>query len=145
MNAVPSGPSEPDNKRAPVEAGGGPPHDGGTERRLTVLETRFDTILPMLATKADLAELRLDMEKLGKEVHGTLTKAMMWFGALAMTITFGMVGFGIYLSNQVTSQVSNQVRIQIDQLSARLPRSSSVAPMPDRSAASTSRPALRSG
>lgn len=145
MNAVPSGPLEPDNKRAPGAAGGGPPHDGGTERRLTVLETRFDTILPMLATKADLAELRLDMEKLGKEVHGTLTKAMMWFGALAMTITFGMVGFGIYLSNQVTNQVSNQVRIQIDQLAARLPRSSSVAPMPDRSAASTSRPAPRSG
>nr|WP_243489031.1 nuclear transport factor 2 family protein [Massilia violaceinigra] len=84
MNAVPGGPSEPDKQHAPGAAGGGPPHDGGTERRLTALETRFDTILPMLATKADLAELRLDMDKSGKEGHGTLTKAMMWFGALAI-------------------------------------------------------------
>lgn len=46
--AVPSDP--------PALAGGGePPYDKGMDRRLTVLETRFDTILPTLATKADVA------------------------------------------------------------------------------------------
>lgn len=32
-----------------------------TDTRLTVLETRFDTVLPTLATKADVAELRADI------------------------------------------------------------------------------------
>ncbi|HEX8610033.1 MAG TPA: hypothetical protein VF800_01945 [Telluria sp.] len=135
MNAVPSGPPEPDNKRAPVAGGGGPPYDGGMDRRLTVLETRFDTILPTLATKADLADLRLDMEKmrselLGKidalgselrgemmklrnEVHSILMKAMMWFGALAITVIFSFAGVFIHFSNQISNQISN--------LSARLP------------------------
>jgi hypothetical protein len=32
------------------------------DRRLTTLETRFDTILPTLATKADLAELKSELK-----------------------------------------------------------------------------------
>jgi hypothetical protein len=32
------------------------------DRRLTIIETRFDTILPTLATKADLAELRAEIK-----------------------------------------------------------------------------------
>ncbi|MDM5178743.1 hypothetical protein PO883_16200 [Massilia sp. DJPM01] len=159
MNAVPSGPPEPDNKRAPVAGGGGPPYDGGMDRRLTVLETRFDTILPTLATKADLAELRvglvdlcmrsnnelrLEMEKmrseLRNEVHGTLMKAMMWFGALAMTVIFSIAGMGIYLSNQVTAQITNQ----ISNLATRLqvPRAPSATP-PDRQVPGALPPAQR--
>jgi hypothetical protein len=34
------------------------------DRRLTILETRFDTILPTLATKADLAELKAELKTL---------------------------------------------------------------------------------
>jgi hypothetical protein len=34
------------------------------DRRLTILETRFDTILPTLATKADLAELTSELKTL---------------------------------------------------------------------------------
>ncbi|NHZ78536.1 hypothetical protein F2P44_04450 [Massilia sp. CCM 8695] len=184
MNAVPSGPPEPDNKRAPVAGGGGPPYDGGMDRRLTVLETRFDTILPTLATKADLVDLRLDMEKmrselLGKtdalgselrgkidavgselrgemselgsslraemvklrnEVHGTLMKAMMWFGALAITVIFSIAGMGIYLSNQVTAQITNQ----ISNLATRLqvPSAPSATP-PDRQVPGALPPARR--
>ncbi|MFB9242267.1 hypothetical protein IV454_16860 [Massilia antarctica] len=77
MNAVPSGPPEPDRKDAPLEGGGGPPHDGDTERRLAVLETRFDTILPTLATKADLADLRVEingkMDKLRLDLSGEMS------------------------------------------------------------------------
>ncbi|NHZ78535.1 hypothetical protein F2P44_04445 [Massilia sp. CCM 8695] len=159
MNAVPSGPPEPDNKRAPVAGGGGPPYDGGMDRRLTVLETRFDTILATLATKADLAELRvglvdlcmrsnnelrLEMEKmrseLRNEVHGTLMKAMMWFGALAMTVIFSIAGMGIYWSNQVTAQITNQ----ISNLAIRLqvPSAPSATP-PDRQVPGALPPAQR--
>jgi hypothetical protein len=34
------------------------------DRRLTILETRFDTILPTLATKADLADLKSELKTL---------------------------------------------------------------------------------
>jgi hypothetical protein len=34
------------------------------DRRLTILETRFDTILPTLATKADLGEVKSQLKTL---------------------------------------------------------------------------------
>ncbi|NHZ34997.1 hypothetical protein [Massilia rubra] len=109
MNAVNSGPPDPENKRASVAGGGGPPYDAHMERRLTVLETRFDTILPTLATKADLAELRLDVERmhldlrttLTVEVHTALTSTMRWCIALAMTVVLSVVGQGLYLNKQI--------------------------------------------
>lgn len=42
-----------------------PPRDADyyqIDRRLTILETRFDTILPTLATKTDLAELKSELK-----------------------------------------------------------------------------------
>ena len=36
-------------------------HDRELDRRVTVLETRFDLILPNLVTKADLAKFRAEM------------------------------------------------------------------------------------
>ena len=47
------------------------------DRRLTILETRVDTMLPMLATKADLAQLRAELTK--------------WLVVLSATM---FVGFG---------------------------------------------------
>lgn len=151
MNAVPSGPPESDNSRASGPGGGGPPQDGGTERRCAALEVRFDTILPTLATKADLGELRLDMEKmrsgllekidalstalraemkqLNNEVHDSLMKAMMWFGALTFTAIVAVGGAFYHLNTQISS------------LSARLPPASSVAPARGQPAAWSDQPA----
>ncbi len=42
-----------------------PPRDADyyqIDRRLTVLETRFDTILPTLATKTDLSDLKAELK-----------------------------------------------------------------------------------
>lgn len=47
-----------------VAGGGQPPYDEGMEHRMTALETRFDTILPTLATKADVEALRAEIEGL---------------------------------------------------------------------------------
>jgi chemotaxis regulatin CheY-phosphate phosphatase CheZ len=44
-----------------VAGGGEPPYDGNMEHRITALEARWDAILPTLATKADVAELRAEM------------------------------------------------------------------------------------
>ncbi|UOD30298.1 hypothetical protein INH39_00605 [Massilia violaceinigra] len=117
MNAVNSGPAEPENKRALVAGGGGPPYDNDMDHRLIVLETRFDTILPTLATKADLAELRLDFErmffnlqakltdemnKLRIDVHNGLMNMTKWCVAIAITVILGVAGQSIYLSKQIS-------------------------------------------
>ena len=38
------------------------------DKRLSVLEMRFDTVLPTLATKADIAELRMEQERLRGDI-----------------------------------------------------------------------------
>ncbi|MDE0034540.1 MAG: hypothetical protein OXU75_15615 [Deltaproteobacteria bacterium] len=53
----------------------------GTEDRVTKLETAFETILPHLATKADLAKLETDLVK----AIGKLESKMMW-GALGLFV-----------------------------------------------------------
>jgi hypothetical protein len=55
---------------ADVAGGGEPPYYGGMEHRMTALETRLDTILPTLATKADMEGLRAEMEGLRAEMGG---------------------------------------------------------------------------
>jgi hypothetical protein len=44
------------------------------DRRLIVLETRFDTILPTLATKADLIELRGEMREMSAALRADMHK-----------------------------------------------------------------------
>ncbi|NHZ41050.1 hypothetical protein [Massilia aquatica] len=145
MNAVPNGPPEPGKQGAPLAGGGGPPHDFALDRRLTVLETRFDTILPTLATKADLAELRLDMhekvdklrselnelrlalnekmDRLRADVNAALMSNMKWCVGIATTVFVAIAGHGVYLGAQINS------------LAARLPPASPVAPLSERPAA----------
>jgi hypothetical protein len=55
------------------------------DRRLTILETRFDTILPTLATKADLAELKA-------ELKGDIAGLSRWMATLAVTMVLGFAG-----------------------------------------------------
>jgi hypothetical protein len=64
------------------------------DRRLIVLETRFDTIVPTLATKADLiglrAELKADISELCAEMHKwmttTLISLFVGFGGMLLTM-----------------------------------------------------------
>lgn len=60
------------NTSAAVAGGGEPPYDGEMEHRMTALETRFDTILPTLATKADVEAVRADVDKLAMSTKGQL-------------------------------------------------------------------------
>lgn len=47
-----------------------PPTNAELDRRVTALEIRFDTILPTLATKADVQELRGEMTGMRGEMTG---------------------------------------------------------------------------
>jgi hypothetical protein len=60
------------------------------DRRLTILETRFDTILPTLATKADLAELRAELKA---EIAG-LSR---WMATMAITMVLGFASMLVAL------------------------------------------------
>jgi len=57
---------------ASVAGGGGPPYHGDMEPRVSALETRLDTILPTLATKADIGDVRADMYKMHAEMRGEI-------------------------------------------------------------------------
>ena len=62
------------------------------EPRMTMLETRFDTILPTLATKADLKSLEL---KLTSTIHHEVTSCT-WKMISWMTALVGMAFAGVF-------------------------------------------------
>jgi Mg2+ and Co2+ transporter CorA len=84
-----------------LDTSGDPPDDRGMEQRLTALEARLDTILPTLATKADVAEIRVDMNKMNAEIKT-------WTLATVLTIIGTMLAaiFGIATIFNAASQGS---------------------------------------
>jgi hypothetical protein len=112
MNLVPG---------APPPGNGGPPTNFEMDRRLTVLETRFDTILPTLATKQDVQELRAElrqmiaeqqqnfeklcaeMEKLRTEMFKTLNSNLKWIVGIAVTLFIGMFVINFAMWNTMKS------------------------------------------
>jgi hypothetical protein len=73
-----------------VDGGGGGGDDGGmeTERRLTALET----LMPMLATKADVAEVRADIHKAVTDMsrwnHAAIVGMLSLFGVGLLGLLF---------------------------------------------------------
>lgn len=69
-----------------------PPRDSDyyqLDRRLTVLETRFDTILPTLATKADLADVKAELKA---DIFGVKADLSKWLATLIITMVLGFAG-----------------------------------------------------
>ncbi len=75
-------------------AGGGEPPDNelSTEHRMTALETRLDTILPTLATKADIAGVRAAIHQAVGETHK-------WMIATVIGLFLGFGGLFLAMSN----------------------------------------------
>ena len=59
------------------------------DRRLTVLETRFDTTLTMLPNKADLSELKAELKT---DIHGESARLSKWMAATTITMAIGFGG-----------------------------------------------------
>lgn len=74
----------------PVAVGGKPPYDGSMEHRLTALETRLDTILPTLATKADIGEIRADLHKMNAEIKSWTLATMLTIVGTMLAAIFGI-------------------------------------------------------
>ena len=62
------------------------------DTRMTMLETRFDTILPTLATKEDLKSLEL---KLTKTIHHEITSST-WKMISWMTVVVSLAFTGVF-------------------------------------------------
>ncbi|MDL2354338.1 MAG: hypothetical protein QFF03_03675 [Pseudomonadota bacterium] len=73
---------------AQLAGGGQPPYDGDMEHRVTALETRLDIILPTLATKADIAEMRAEMRA---DLHKMNAEIKTWTLATMLTIVGTML------------------------------------------------------
>ena len=71
-----------------------PPDNAGMEHRVTALETRLDTVLPTLATKSDVGDLRADFK------GWTLTTALTIVG----TMVAGFIGIATLLMRQPPTQ-----------------------------------------
>jgi hypothetical protein len=95
----------------------------GMDSRLTTLETRFDTILPTLATKADFAclradiaefksEVRTELTSIKSEMHINNTSVTRWMLGTVIALFFGFTGLffamtdGLKTSNQNTNQAN---------------------------------------
>ena len=63
--------------------------NGLLDRRLTVLETRFDTTLTMLPNKADLSDLKAELKA---DIHGEAAHLSTWMAATAITMVIGFSG-----------------------------------------------------
>jgi hypothetical protein len=59
------------------------------DRRLTVLETRFDTTLTMLPNKAGLSELKAELKT---DIHGESARLSKWMAATTITMVIGFGG-----------------------------------------------------
>lgn len=82
-------------------SGRGDHNDGNTpqgptdmEARVTALETRLDTVLPTLATKADLAEVRT-------EIHQSTSQMIKWVAGTGIAVASILVSAFIALSNKI--------------------------------------------
>ena len=84
----------------------GPPgggDNGGMDARLTALETRLDAVLSTLATKTDVAEVRVDIQRSVNETHK-------WMIATVIGLFLGFGGLFLAMSNalKTSPQVATQ-------------------------------------
>jgi hypothetical protein len=63
--------------------------DSLLDRLQADLESRFDTTLTMLTTKADLSELKAELKT---DIHGESSHLSNWMAATAITIVLGFAG-----------------------------------------------------
>ena len=65
------------------------------DRRLTVLETRFDTIITMMPNKADLSDVKAELKA---DIHGEAARLTKWAAATATTMVIGFGGMILTLA-----------------------------------------------
>ena len=96
------------------------------EKRIDHFESRFDAILPTLATKADIGEVRTDMQALRADMHKMDASIKTWMIATLIGLFFGFSGlfFAMNTANRLApAQAATPMIIQ-------LPASAVTPPLP---------------
>ena len=134
MNAsTPGEPREPDSREQLVSPYGAEYH-ASLEKRVSILEMRFDTILPTLATKTDIAELRselrTEMAKLSERLHEDMYKLhrqlLMWIVSTMIAMFLGMVGLFVTISSNMNQTTERLMQAHVRAIEA----AHAVAPRP---------------
>ncbi len=100
----------------PFDGGGGGDDNGGMEARISTLEA----ILPTLATKADITELRLatkaDVAEIRTDLHETAGETHKWMIATVIGLFIGFGGLFLAMSNALkpASPVAAQAPVIIN-------------------------------
>jgi hypothetical protein len=98
-----------------------PPPDVETEHRLTALETRLDVILPTLATKADIAELKA-------AIAASRSSLLVWGITTAVAVVAILVSLLLFLAQQLETTPSDDSTAQ--RIVNWVPTASSATPAP---------------
>ena len=137
MNA--SSPGEPREPGPPehLASPSGAEYHASLEKRVSLLEMRFDTILPTLATKSDIAELRselrTEMSKLSEKLHEDMYKMseklyetmhrlhrqlLMWIVSTMIAMFLGMVGLFATISSNMNQTTERMMQAQVSSIEA---------------------------
>lgn len=84
-----------------VDGGGGPPHNENMENRITKLETQFETVIPTLATKSDMADMRAEM-------HKGFSDMVKWIVGTAIVMAGAGITIMTFVLNNATPKVPAQ-------------------------------------
>jgi hypothetical protein len=75
-----------------VDSGGDGPHDGDMRERVASLEGRLDTLIPTLATKGDMGELRADIKA--------------WMLGTVLVLIVGLASIIFAMTGSINSQLT---------------------------------------
>ena len=67
---------------------------------MTRLETRLDTALPMLVTRADLADIKAEMAGISAETHKSFADVVKWIVGVAFTGMAVVISVMTFLSGR---------------------------------------------
>lgn len=71
------------------------------DARVTALETRLDTTLPTLATKADLSGVTLEVEKVRTEIHQSTAGLVKWIVGTGIASLAILISILTFLLNRI--------------------------------------------
>ena len=91
-----------------VDNGGGPPHNGSMETRLTKLETQFETVIPTLATKVDIGDVRSEISSVRAEIHKSTSDIVKWIVGTAIAMLALGLTVMTFVLNNATPKVATQ-------------------------------------
>lgn len=114
-----------------VEHGGGG-NNGGMDSRLTALETRFDTVLPTLATKSDIAEVKA-------QIVGTESKTIRWVAGIGVATVTALISILSFMFARLEVKPAPAVPPQAP-IIIQLPAQSTLPPAAPTSPAQPSHP-----